>query len=120
MSSEYLKDQIITHIQEKKGEKIVILDLKKVTTLADYFIICTGSVEPHIKAIRDNVVDKLAEDGLKCWHIEGKEAASWVLVDYIDVVLHIFSPQAREYYKLEKLWSDAERTEINDEEKLNK
>lgn len=115
MNSEQLRDQIITHIQEKKGEQIVVLNLQKVTTLSDYFIICTGLVEPHIKAIRDHVVDELSERGLKCWHIEGQQAMNWVLLDYVDVVVHIFNPQARDHYKLEKLWADAERTEISKE-----
>jgi ribosome-associated protein len=116
VTSEQLKDQIITHIQEKKGEKIVVLNLQNVTNIADYFILCTGTVEPHIKAIRDNVVDKLSERDLKCWHIEGQQAMSWVLLDYVDVVVHIFSPYARDYYKLEKLWADAQRIEISDGE----
>ncbi|MCX8010323.1 MAG: ribosome silencing factor, partial [Ignavibacteria bacterium] len=66
-------------------------------------------VEQHVKAIADNVIDKLKDEGIKCWHVEGLIAYSWVLLDYVDVVVHIFNTEARNYYKLEKLWADAKQ-----------
>jgi ribosome-associated protein len=112
VKSKELKDFIIEQIKEKKGENIVVMDLRKVTSITDYFIICTGNVEQHIKAIKDNIIEKLEEKGIKYWHIEGELANTWVLIDYVDVVVHIFHPLARDYYKLEKLWADAKIQKI--------
>lgn len=92
---------------EKNGVDIKILDLRKCSDVADYFVICTGSVDIHIKAIADNIVDKLRDKGVKVWHKEGYQALNWVLLDYITVVVHIFQPEVRERYALEKLWGDA-------------
>jgi len=92
---------------EKNGIEIKILDLRKCSDIADYFVICTGSVDVHIKAIADNIVDKLRDKGVKVWHKEGYQALNWVLLDYITVVVHIFQPETRTRYALEKLWGDA-------------
>ncbi len=107
VKSKELKDLIVQQIVEKKGENIVVMDLRKVTSITDYFIICSGTVEQHIKAIKDNIIQKLEEKGIKYWHIEGELANTWVLIDYVDVVVHIFHPHARDFYKLEKFWADA-------------
>lgn len=112
VNSEALKDLIIEKIIEKKGENILVLDLRKITSVTDFFIICSGTVEQHIKAIKDNIIEKLEEKGIKYWHIEGERANTWVLIDYVDVVVHIFHPLARDYYKLEKLWADAKAEKI--------
>lgn len=112
MDKRRIKNFIINFIQEKKGYDIVVLDLKQVTTIADYFIICTGSVPQHVKSIADNVIEKMEEKGFKSWHIEGKQAQTWILIDYVDIVVHIFTPETREFYRLEKLWADAKRTDI--------
>jgi len=88
------------------------MDLRKVTSITDYFIICSGTVEQHIKAIKDHIIEKLSEKGIEHWHIEGEFANTWVLIDYVDVVVHIFHPLARDYYKLEKLWADAKQEKI--------
>ncbi len=112
MSSKELKDLIIQHIIDKKGENIVVLDLRKVTSITDYFVICSGTVDQHIKAIKDNIIEKLEEEGIKYWHVEGEQALSWILIDYVDVVVHIFHPITREYYKIEKLWADAKMEKI--------
>lgn len=112
VKSEELKDLIVEHIKEKKGENIIVMDLRRVTSITDYFVICSGTVEQHIKAIKDNLIDKLSEKGIHYWHIEGELANTWVLIDYVDVVVHIFHPLARDYYKLEKLWADAKQEKI--------
>jgi len=112
MSSKELKDLIIQHIIDKKGENIVVLDLRKVTSITDYFVICSGTVDQHIKAIKDNIIEKLEEEGIKYWHVEGEQALSWILIDYVDVVVHIFHSITREYYKIEKLWADAKMEKI--------
>lgn len=112
VKSEELKDLIVEHIKEKKGENIIVMDLRRVTSITDYYVICSGTVEQHIKAIKDNLIDKLSEKGIHYWHIEGELANTWVLIDYVDVVVHIFHPLARDYYKLEKLWADAKQEKI--------
>lgn len=92
---------------DKNGLDIRILDLRRFSDVADYFVICTGSVDIHVKAIADNIVDKLKEKGVKVWHREGYQALNWVLLDYVSVVVHVFRPEVRERYALEKLWGDA-------------
>ena len=92
---------------DKNGLDIKILDLRKCSDVADYFVICSGSVDIHVKAIADNIVDRLKERGVKVWHTEGSQALNWVLLDYVSVVVHIFRPEIRERYALEKLWGDA-------------
>lgn len=112
VNSEELKNLIVDKIIEKKGENILVLDLRKVTSITDFFVICSGTVEQHIKAIKDNIIEKLEEKGIKYWHIEGEQANTWVLIDYVDVVVHIFHPLTRDFYKLEKLWIDAKTESV--------
>ncbi len=98
---------------DKKALDIKILDLREMTTITDFFIICTGEVEEHVKAIVKSIERGLIEsDNFKAWHIEGYNNAKWVVMDYFDFVVHIFNPDSREYYKLEKLWGDAPIIEI--------
>ncbi len=92
---------------DKNALDIRILDLRKCSDVADYFVICTGSVDVHVKALADNIVDKLRERGVSVWHKEGTKALQWVLLDYVSVVVHIFQPETRKKYALEKLWGDA-------------
>jgi ribosome-associated protein len=92
---------------DKNGFDIKILDLRKCSDVADYFVICSGSVDVHVKAVADSIVDKLKERGISVWHKEGMKAQQWVLLDYVSVVVHIFQPETRKKYALEKLWGDA-------------
>lgn len=100
---------IVDAIQDKKGENIVSLNLSNIPeAIADYFIICQGDSPPQIRAIADNIEDKLKEHlGLKALNIEGKDACEWVLLDFFDIIVHIFRNDTREYYQLEELWADA-------------
>ena len=98
---------------DKNGIDIQILDLRKCSDVADYFVLCTGSVDVHVKAIADNIIDKLNDRGVKAWHKEGLQALGWVLLDYVSVVVHIFQPEIRDRYSLEKLWGDAPVEVIN-------
>ncbi|MFP4546756.1 MAG: ribosome silencing factor [Fidelibacterota bacterium] len=98
---------------DKKAIDIKILDLREMTTMTDFFIICTGEVDEHVKAIVKSIERGLIEsDNFKAWHIEGYNNAKWVVMDYFDFVVHIFNPDSRDYYKLEKLWGDAPIIEI--------
>jgi ribosome-associated protein len=98
---------------DKNGHDIKILDLRKFSDVADFFVICSGSVDIHVKAIADNIVDKMKEKGIRVWHKEGYQALNWVLLDYVSVVVHIFRPETRARYALEKLWGDAPREAID-------
>ncbi|MBD0288873.1 MAG: ribosome silencing factor [Bacteroidota bacterium] len=107
---------IIRAIQEKKGEYIVSLDLRKIPeAVADFFIICEANNQPQIKAITDFVEEEVKKKcGETPYHREGKENLQWVLLDYINVVVHIMMPESRKFYKLEDMWSDAVPEEHND------
>lgn len=112
METKELVDIVVEHIQEKKGYDIKILDLTGLSAMADYFIICSADAGVHVKAIADEVDKKLRKDGLKCYHREGYNSLNWVLLDYFDVVLHVFKKESREFYNLEKLWGDAKIIDI--------
>ena len=91
----------------KKGYDVKILKLKKISSVCDFFVICSGSVDVHVKAIADAVDEGLRKKGIYPSHREGAERSSWLLLDYFDVVVHVFSEEARQFYALEKLWGDA-------------
>ncbi|MFO1498872.1 MAG: ribosome silencing factor [Verrucomicrobiota bacterium] len=94
----------------KKAENIVILDVREVSSITDYFVIATGTSEPHLRAIVDAIRDTLEEDhGLSPRATDGKLETSWVVLDYFDVIVHIMRADIREHYDLESLWSDAPR-----------
>lgn len=91
----------------KKAEEVVLLDLRKITTMTDFFLICTGRSDVQVKSIADAVIDGASGEGIKVYHVEGLESRTWVLIDFVDVVVHVFQPEARGYYQLERLWRDA-------------
>ncbi|MBD3168760.1 MAG: ribosome silencing factor [candidate division Zixibacteria bacterium] len=91
----------------KKAIDIRILNLKKLSDVADYFVICSGDVGQHVKAIADEITENLREGGIKPWHSEGYGNTNWIILDFIDVVVHIFHKDARAFYDLEGLWGDA-------------
>lgn len=92
---------------EKKAENVVIVDVRKLTTITDFFVICSAESSVQLKAIVDHIVEELEKKGVKAWHIEGYTNLSWVLIDYVDVVVHAFLKPAREFYGLERFWGDA-------------
>lgn len=114
MNSTELADKISEHIFIKKGFDVVIIDLRKLVTFTDYFVVCSADSDVQVKAIADQVDKSLSDEGIKCWHREGLKALSWVLMDYVDVVVHIFKKDSREFYNLEKLWGDAPKKEMKD------
>lgn len=114
MESSLLANRISQLIFNKKGYDVKILDLKELTSITDYFVICTGDSDTQIKAIADEIDKKLRDENIKVWHIEGYESLNWVLLDYVDVVVHIFKKETREFYNLEKLWGDAPTIEVDD------
>lgn len=107
---------IIRAIQEKKGEHIVSLDLRKIPeAVADFFIICQADSQPQIRAIADNVEEQVKKVcGETPYHHEGRQTLQWVLLDYVNIVVHIMLPESRKFYKLEEMWSDAAMEEHKD------
>ena len=97
---------------DKKATNVDIIDVRKITSLTDFFVICTSESEPQSKAIHNYVKDELAKIGLKPWHSEGFENLKWVLLDYVDIVVHVFSKETREFYEFERLWADAKITRV--------
>ncbi len=120
MDSKIFARQIAELIQTKKGYDIKIMELKKISSIADYFVICSADSDRQVKAIADEVDDKLRENGIKCIHREGYESLTWVILDYFDVIVHVFKHESRNFYNLEKLWGDAPTIEIKDEEPVAK
>jgi ribosome-associated protein len=114
LKSKQLAHKLAALALSKKAEDIKVLDLSKLTTITDFFVICTGSSDTHVKAISDTVIDGSKKLGEKPWHREGIGSKSWVLLDYVDVVVHIFLNETRKFYGLEKLWGDAEITAVED------
>jgi len=96
----------------KKARTPVALDLRELDGVCDYFFICSGSSEVQVKAIAEAVEDGLRERGVRPWHIEGFESRHWVLLDYVEVVVHIFHEKTREYYMLDRLWGDARSLDL--------
>jgi len=91
----------------KKAENVLLIDLRRVTNIADYFVICTARSDVQVQAVADAIVEGLTAAKHKVWHSEGYQVRSWILLDYVDVVVHVFLPEARDYYALERLWGDA-------------
>lgn len=100
----YITDQLT----DKKGEDIVLLDLREVTLIADYFVICSGSSERQLKTLVNTVTENVKKDHqILPHHVEGKTESGWVLIDFGDTIVHIFAPAARDYYDLEGFWQEA-------------
>jgi ribosome-associated protein len=94
-------------ILDRKGFDVAVLDLRGITSTTDFFIIASGRSDTHVSAIADNMVDELKKEGVRPVGVEGMRGGRWVLVDYVDFVVHVFHPDAREFYQLERLWGDA-------------
>ena len=103
-------DAIIDKALEKKASDLIVLNVTSLTSITDYFLICSANTEPQIKAICDNIRKGTPH---KPFHIEGYEKLSWVLLDYIDIIVHVFKTEERKYYNIEKLWADAPKKEYN-------
>jgi ribosome-associated protein len=109
-----LLDAIIHGIEEKKGPDIGILDLDNIpNSICSHFVICTGTSSTQVEAVADSVTEEVQKAlKIKPWHVEGYENKQWILIDYIDVVVHVFQPDVREFYAIEDLWADAVLTRV--------
>ncbi|MFR2136891.1 MAG: ribosome silencing factor [Pseudoruminococcus massiliensis] len=99
-------------LDSKKALDIKVIKIQDISAIADYFVIATGTSSTHVKALADEVEAQLDEAGISVSHVEGYRSNSWILLDYVDVVIHVFSDEAREYYDLERLWQDGEIIDI--------
>jgi len=97
---------------DKKAENVIIMDLRKMSAPTDYFVICSATSDKHVKAIVDNILEGTQQRGHRPWHVEGYSALRWVLMDYVDVVVHVFQEETRRFYSLETLWGDAPSEEV--------
>jgi len=108
MRPEQLVEAITSFAQEKKANDVVVLDLREVVGYTDYFVICSGNTSRQTKAIHDGILEGLKHGPeLLPRRVEGAAGAEWILMDYLDVVVHVFTPETREYYRLEQLWGEA-------------
>lgn len=104
----------INALAEKKGEDIRIIDIRDVSVIADYFIIASGSNTNQVQAMTDAVEEALEKAGYKCRQIEGYQTANWILMDYNDIIVHIFCKEDRLFYDLERIWRDGRLIEVED------
>ncbi len=101
-------------ISSKKGLDIQVIEISDISVLADYMVIATGTSSTHVKALADEVEYRLDEAGISVSHIEGYRSNSWILLDYVDVIVNVFSDEAREFYDLDRLWQDGKPVELTD------
>ena len=113
MNSEELVKKIVGTLDNKKGMDIVGIDIRELTTIGDYFVLVTGTSVPHVKALAEEVEEALSKEGGEPRRGEGAQTATWILMDYQDVILHIFTKETREFYNMERLWSDAPRLDLS-------
>jgi len=106
LESVVLVKEIAETLKDKKARDVNIIDIENITILADYFVICNGTSGIHIKTLADELDLKLKEKGANLHHVEGYESARWILMDYGNVIVHIFHEEERKFYNLERLWSD--------------
>ncbi len=118
MNSKLFAKKIADLVFNKKGYDVRIIDLQNIASFADFFVICSADSDTQVKAIADEIDKTLRDEGIKCWHKEGYTALTWILLDYVDVVVHIFKKDSRDFYNIEKLWGDAESIEVIDPEIL--
>ena len=101
-------------LDEKKGQNILVLETDDVTSLADYFVLCTGGSAPQLKALTDAGEAAMKQADIMPHHVEGHRGGTWILQDYADVVVHLFSEEAREFYDLDRLWADAKKLDLTE------
>lgn len=107
MTSQNLAERTASLALEKKAHDVVLLDLRRLTPAVDWFVVLSADSETQVLAIADHIAETLGNEGMKPWHVEGHESRRWVLIDFVDVVVHVFYSRTREFYSLESLWGDA-------------
>lgn len=115
MPAREIVDASVGLIRSKKAQDILVMDLRGVTDTTDYYVLCTGMTTTQVRAISEAVAEGLKQRHEAPWHIEGLEERQWVLIDCVDVVIHVFLPDVRAFYNIERLWGDACVEEIEEE-----
>lgn len=92
---------------DRKGRDVTVLDLRGLSTATDFFVVATGTSDIHVRSIADHIIEELKKESVRPSHVEGLQGGRWILIDYIDFVVHVFHPAARDFYELERLWGDA-------------
>lgn len=95
--------------EEKKADDLVVLDMRKLSSIADFFVVCSGTSDRQVKAVAEGVIDSLTAAGTRCFHSEGWGDCTWVVLDFVDVIVHVFQREARERFQIERLWGDAKQ-----------
>ncbi len=98
---------------DRKAENVIALDLRGISSATDYFVLATGHSDIQVRAIAEHIIEEMTGNGIRPLHVEGLDRARWVLLDFVDFVVHVFHPVAREFYQLELLWGDAPTREFN-------
>jgi ribosome-associated protein len=106
-------DRAVRAAEDRQAVDLAVLDLRKAAGFTDYFVICSGTNVRQVRAIADAIIDALAGDGARPAHIEGYDRSEWILLDYFDFIVHVFAPETRLFYGLERLWGSAERVEAS-------
>ena len=114
MESREMAKKICDALADKKGEDIKVINISEVTVLADYFIIASGTNRNQVQAMADNVEEILAKEGMEPKHIEGYQSGNWILLDYQDVIVHIFDQENRLFYDLERIWRDGKSIAVEE------
>jgi ribosome-associated protein len=114
MDKENQLSEAIEAALDKKAQDAVVLDLGEVCSFTDYFLLCTGTSTRHNQAIAEHIEETLKKDGVRPLHVEGRTEGEWILLDYVDFVVHIFSTRAREFYDLERLWRSGKRRDAQE------
>lgn len=111
---EMVRRACVAQLFSRKAEDIAVIDLRKTADFVDYFILCTGTSDVHVRALADAVIEGLKAEGQRPYHVEGYEMRQWVLIDFVDVIVHIFQAESRRFYGLERLWGDAPVERVED------
>lgn len=114
MDKEYQLSEAIEAALDKKAQDAVVIELGEVCSFTDYFLVCTGTSTRHNQTIADGIEERLRLEGVRPLHIEGRSEGEWILLDYVDFVVHIFSARAREFYDLERLWRAGKRRDAHE------
>ncbi|WP_346663546.1 ribosome silencing factor [uncultured Merdimonas sp.] len=112
--AKYMLKLLYQALEDKKGEDIVMIDISQISVLADYFIICSAGSDSQIQALMDSVEEKMHQEGFEVRQQEGRNSGTWVLMDFGDVIVHIFDRENRSFYNLERIWNDGRRVEIEE------
>ena len=105
--------RVMSTLEDAKAVDVVALDLRTISDATDYFMIASGTSDTHVRAVANKIMAALSEVGMSPHHVEGISTGRWVLLDFVDVVVHVFHPTLRDFYQLERLWADAPRIELD-------